>query len=160
VLDEHRFAGVIALPAHGGAHRRDVVTAFSTAATDGASADVVERLVTQWVPDGPPGVAEPLQQRRNVVPANHHVRALGPRPVDPDDHAVWLGAARNLDAYRERWGLTHATEPLGDREGPRHLATLSAEHLADHVRTGREIAVARARLGWREPVTVERGLGR
>jgi conjugative relaxase-like TrwC/TraI family protein len=160
VLDEHRFAGVIALPAHGGAHRRDVVTAFSTAAPDGATAAVVERLVAQWVPDGPPGVAEPLQQRRNVVPANHHVRALGSRPVDPDDHAVWLGAARSLDAYRARWGLTHAAEPLGEREGSRHLAALPADHLADHVRTGREIAAARARLGWREPVTVERGLGR
>jgi conjugative relaxase-like TrwC/TraI family protein len=160
VLDEHRFAGVIALPAHGGAYRRDVVTAFSTAAGAGARTDVVERLVAQWVPDGAPGVAEPLQQRRSVVPANHHVRALGPRPVDPDDHAVWLGAARSLDAYRERWGLTHATEPLGNREGSQHLATLPADHLADHVRLGREIAVARARLGWREPVTVERGLGR
>ena len=160
VLDEHRFAGVIALPAHGGAHRRDVVTAFSTAAGDGARADVVERLVALWVPDGPPGVAEPLRQRRSVVPANHHVRALGPRPVDPDDHAVWLGAARSLDAYRERWGLTHATEPLGEREGPQGLAMLPADRLADHVRLGREIAVARARLGWREPVTVERGLGR
>jgi conjugative relaxase-like TrwC/TraI family protein len=159
-LDEHRFAGVIALPAHGGAHRRDVVTAFSTAAVDGATAAVVERLVAQWVPDGPPGVAEPLQQRRTVVPANHHLRALGPRPVDPGDHAVWLGAARSLDAYRERWGLTHATEPLGEREGPQGLAALPADHLADHVRTRREIDVARARLGWREPVTVERGLGR
>jgi conjugative relaxase-like TrwC/TraI family protein len=159
-LDEHRFAGVIALPAHGGAHRRDVVTAFSTAAADGATAAVVERLVDQWVPDGPPGVAEALQQRRTVVPGNHHLRALGPRPVDPDDHAVWLGAARSIDAYRERWGLTHATEPLGEREGPQGLAVLPADRLADHVRTRREIDVARARLGWREPVTVERGLGR
>jgi conjugative relaxase-like TrwC/TraI family protein len=159
-IDEHRFAGVIALPAHGGAHRRDVVTAFSTAAADGATAAVVERLVDQWVPDGPPGVAEPLRQRRTVVPANHHLRALGPRPIDPGDHAVWLGAARSLDAYRERWGLTHATEPLGEREGPQGLAVLPADHLADHVRTLREIDVARARLGWREPVTVERGLGR
>jgi conjugative relaxase-like TrwC/TraI family protein len=160
MLDEHRFAGVIALPAHGGAHRRDVVTAFSTAAADGASSDVVERLVTQWVPDGPPGVAEPLQQRRTVIPANHHLRALGPRPVDPGDHVVWLGAARSLDAYRERWGLTQEREPLGEREGPQGLAALPADHLADHVRTRREIDVARARLGWREPVTVERGLGR
>jgi conjugative relaxase-like TrwC/TraI family protein len=159
-LDEHRFAGVIALPTHGGAHRRDVVEAFSTAAADGASATVVERLVAQWVPDGLPGVAEPLQQRRTVVPANHHLRALGPRPVDPDEHTVWLGAARSLDAYRERWGITHATEPLGETAPLQHLAALPADRLADHVRTEREITVARARLGWREPVTVERGLGR
>ena len=31
VLDEHRFAGVISLTAHGGARRRDVVTAFGAA---------------------------------------------------------------------------------------------------------------------------------
>ena len=160
LLDEHRFAGVIALPAHGGVHRRDVVEAFSTAAADGATAAVVDRLVAHWVPAGPPGVAEPLQQRRTVVPANHHLHALGPRPVDPEDHAVWLGAARCLTAYRERWGLTDSTDLLGERVPPQHLAALPAERLADLVRTEREITVARARLGWREPATVERGLGR
>jgi conjugative relaxase-like TrwC/TraI family protein len=160
LLDEHRFAGVIALPAHGGAHRRDVVAAFGNAAADGATAAVVERLVAQWVPDAQPGVAEPLEQRRTVVPANHQLRALGPRPIDPDDHAVWLGAARSIDAYRDRWGLTRATEPLGEKIPPQHLAALPADRLADHVRTERDVAIARARLGWREPATVERGLGR
>jgi hypothetical protein len=101
-----------------------------------------------------------LEQRRTVVPANHQLRALGPRPVDPDDHAVWLGAARRIDAYRDRWGLTRATEPLGEKIPPQHLAALPADRLADHVRTERTVAIARARLGWREPVTVERGLGR
>jgi len=160
VLDEHRFAGVISLPAHGGAHRRDVVTAIGTAARDGASASVVERLVAHWVPPGPPGVAEPLQQRRTVVPADHHIRALGPRPVDPDDHAVWLGAARTLDAYRDRWGLTHEKEPLSETARSQRLAIMPPDRLADHVRTEREVAAARARLGWREPATVDRGLGR
>jgi conjugative relaxase-like TrwC/TraI family protein len=157
VLDEHRFAGVISLPAHGGAHRRDVVAAFGAAARDGATASTVDRLVAQWVPPGPIGVAEPLQQRRTVVPANHHLRALGPRPVDPDDHAVWVGAARALDAYRERWGDAHQRAPGG--ESP-NLARLPARRLADHIRTEREVAAARARLGWREPATVERGRGR
>ena len=36
LLDEHRYAGVISLPAHGGAHRRDVVAAFGSAARNGA----------------------------------------------------------------------------------------------------------------------------
>jgi conjugative relaxase-like TrwC/TraI family protein len=157
VLDEHRFAGVISLPAHGGAHRRDVVTAFGAAACDGATASTIERLVAQWVPPGPSGVAEPLQQRRTVVPANHHLRTLGPRPVDPDDHAVWLGAARALDAYRDRWGLAHEKAPMG--ESP-NLAGLPARRLADHIRTEREVAAARARLGRSEPATVERGRGR
>jgi conjugative relaxase-like TrwC/TraI family protein len=155
VLDEHRFAGVISLPAHGGAHRRDAVEAFGTAARDGATASVVERLVAQWVPPGPVGVAEPLLQRRSVVPANHHLHALGPRPVDPDDHGVWLGAARALDAYRDRWGLA----PVRPGESP-NLAGMPARRLADHIRTEREVTAARARLGWREPATVDRGRGR
>lgn len=160
VLDEHRFAGVISLPAHGGAHRRDVVAAFGTAAGEGAGAATIERLVAQWVPPGPTGVAEPLLQRREVVPGNHHLRALGPRPVDPDDHAVWLDAARTLDAYRTRWGLTDTSEPFGPPSAPQGLASLPAERLADHLRTERVVAVARARLGWREARTAERGLGR
>ncbi|HEX4434078.1 MAG TPA: MobF family relaxase [Acidimicrobiales bacterium] len=160
VLDEHRFAGVLSLPAHGGAHRRDVVAAFGTAALDGASGGDIERLVTQWVPPGPPGVAEPLHSRRAVVPANHQLRALGPRPVDPDDHAVWLGAARSLDAYRERWGLARAPEPFGVSDHGRSLAGLSPHQLADHRRTERAVTAARARLGWREPAAVERGLAR
>jgi conjugative relaxase-like TrwC/TraI family protein len=157
VLDEHRFAGVLSLTSHGGARRRDVVTAFGAAAHDGVSAPAAARLVDQWVPPGPVGVAEPLQSRRTVVPANHHLRLLGPRPVDPDDHEVWRGAARSIDAYRDRWGLGQAAAPLGV---PPSLAALPATRLADHVRTERELAVARARLGWREPLTAERGLER
>jgi conjugative relaxase-like TrwC/TraI family protein len=157
LLDEHRFAAVISLPAHGGAYRRDVVAAFGTAARDGAPAPALERLVAHWVPPGPGGVAEPLQQRRTVVPANHHLRALGPRPVDPDDHAVWLGAARALDAYRDKWGVARTSAPLG--EAP-NLAALPVQRLADHIRTEREVSAARARLGWHEPAAVERGLGR
>jgi conjugative relaxase-like TrwC/TraI family protein len=160
VLDEHCFAGVLSLPAHGGAHRRDVVAAFATAARDGAGAPTLERLVAQWVPVGPPGVAEPLQQRRAVVPANHHLRALGPRPVDPDDHAAWVDAARTLDAYRDRWGLSRAPQPLGVADRSRSLAALPTRRLADHIRTERVVAAARARLGWREPVTAELSLGR
>ncbi len=160
VLDEHRFAGVISLTAHGGARRRDVVGAFGAAARDGIPAPGIERLVAHWVPPGPVGVAEPLQQRRTVVPANRHLRALGPRPVDPDDHSVWVGAARALDAYRDRWGHPHTVEPPGVTNSSPGLASLPPNRLADHVRTERQIAAARARLGWREPVTTERGLGR
>ena len=148
---------MICATAHGGAHRRDVVAAFGTAAHDGASVSSLDRLVSHWVPSGPVGVAEPLQQRRTVVPANHHLRALGPRPVDPDDHAVWLGAARALDAYRDKWGLARAAAPLG--EAP-NLAALPVQRLADHIRTEREVTAARTRLGWHEPAAVERGLGR
>jgi hypothetical protein len=41
-----------------------------------------------------------------------------------------------------------------------NLAGLPARRLADHIRTEREVAAARARLGRSEPATVERGRGR
>lgn len=157
LLDEHRFAGALSLAAHGGARRRDVVAAFGAAAADGVPVAGIERLVAYWVPPGPVGVAEPLRSRGSVVPANRHLRALGPRPVDPDHHAAWLGAARALDAYRDRWGEAHAAEPGAPS---RSLASLPPSRLADHVRTEREVGAARARLGWRAPFVTERGRGR
>lgn len=157
VLDEHRFAGIVSLPAHGGAHRRDVVAAFGTAAVDGAAAGVSERFVSQWVPSGPVGVAEPLCSRRSVLPANHQLRALGPRPIDPAAHDVWRSAARALDGYRERWGLQHATEPLGEAPSSRRLGALPAARLADHLRTARTLQAARVRLGFRDPMEMARG---
>ncbi len=160
VLDEHRFAGVISLPAHGGAQRRDVVTAFGAAAQSGVEAVALERLVDQWVGPGPVGVAEPLQPRRSVLPANRHLRALGPRPLDPDDHQVWRGAARALDAFRERWGRPHSVEPPGVPSVAPALTSLPATCLADHVRTEREVVAARVRLGWRGPMVAERGIAR
>ncbi len=159
LLDEHRFAGVISVTPHGGARRRDVVAAFGAAATDGVAAGSLERLVGHWVPRGPVGVAEPMQPRRAVMPANHHLRALGPRPVDPDQHEVWVGGARAIDAYRDRWGLRCSPEPLGDPASP-ELAALPTARLADLVRTTRHLDDVRARLGRREPFGVELGLGR
>ena len=158
-LDEHRYASVIAQGTPGGARRRDVVAAFCAAAADGIAAPALERLVDHWVPPGPPGVAEPLHQRRAVVPANHLLRALGPRPLDPGDHELWVGAACALDAYRCRWGLARSPEPLG-ADSPASLASLSGAQLADHVRTARQLEAVRARLGRRQPPGVELALAR
>jgi hypothetical protein len=104
-------------------------------------------------------VAEPLEPRRTVLPANHHLRALGPRPVDPQDHELWVGAARVLDAYRDRWGLSRSLEPLGTTASA-ELASLPTARLADLVRTQRHLDAVRVRLGRREPVGVDLGLGR
>jgi hypothetical protein len=100
-------------------------------------------------------VAEPLRARRTVMPTNHHLRALGARPLRPDDHVVWLDAAQAMDDYRARWGIERSLEPLG-LDG---LRALPAARLADHLRTARRLDEARARLGRREPVAVELGLG-
>jgi len=163
-LDEHRYGAVLSLKAHGGAHRRDVVEALAAAARTGATAEGLEHLAASWVPAAAPdavGVAEPVHQRSAVVPGNHALRALGPRPVDPGDHEVWLGAARAIDAYRERWDVGRAAEPLGVDGAHANLAALPPARLADHLRTSRTVDEARARLGWqREPPRVELGLSR
>jgi conjugative relaxase-like TrwC/TraI family protein len=156
-LDEHRFAAVISVLPHGGARRRDVVVAFGAAAIGGVPAPSLQHLVGQWVPgDGKVGVEEPVHPRRAVVPANHLLRALGPRPADANAHDVWFGAAHAVEAYRARWGVDRSDEPLGPVAS---LAALPASRLADHIRTTRHLDAARARLGVRAPVSVELGLG-
>ncbi len=163
LVDEHAFAAVISLTPHGGAHRRDVVRAFGAGAPDGIEAGALERLVTRSVPAPPVparGVAEPLMARRAVVPTNHALRALGPRPLDSDRHTVWADAATVIDGYRERWGVGQAPEPLGVDDTLSSLAALPVDRLADHIQTARHLEEARTRLGLRPPVTVELGLGR
>ncbi|HXA74272.1 MAG TPA: MobF family relaxase [Acidimicrobiales bacterium] len=155
--DEHRFAGVIALTPHGGAHRRDVVAAFAGSARDGVPAASLDRVTDLWAPEPRLGVAETLMARRSVVPANHHLRALGPRPVDPAGHETWLTAARTIDGYRERWGIERAAEPLGN---DRTLSSLPPARLADHLRVARQLDAARVRLGRRAPAAMELGLDR
>ena len=160
LFDEHRFASELSLAAHGGAYRRDVVAAFGSAATDGIAAASLEDIVAHWVPSTAAGVAEPIHQRRSVVPANHHLHVLGPRPVHPADHEVWVDAAAAIDAYRVRWGIARAPEPLGTGPAPSDLASLPAARLADHIRISRQLEVARTRLGRREPAAMEHALGR
>jgi hypothetical protein len=156
-FDEHRFAGKIALTPHGGAHRRDVVAALADSARDGVPAASLDRVTDLWAPEARVGVAEGLMTRRSVTPANHHLRALGPRPVDPAGHETWLTAARAIDAYRERWGVERSAEPLGT---DRTLSSLPAARLADHLRVERQLDAARLRLGRRAPADMELGLGR
>ncbi len=155
--DEHRFAGAIALTPHGGAHRRDVVAAFAGSARDGVPATSLDRVTDLWAHEARVGVAEELTTRRSVVPANHHLQALGPRPVDPAAHETWLTAARTIDAYRQRWGVERTAEPLGT---DRSLSSLPPARLADHLRVARQLDAARARLGRRAPAEMELGLER
>ena len=163
-LDEHRYGAAIVLSAHGGAYRRDVVAAFGAAAPGGMDEGSFTHATAAWVPAQRPeavGVAERLHQRRDVVPANHLLRALGPRPATRGAHELWLDAARVIDAYRVRWGLHVNREPdplgVGDRAA---LAAMSPARLADHLRTARHLDEARSRLGVRRPARVELGLTR
>ncbi len=154
-FDEHRYAGVISLTPHGGAHRRDVMGAFAVAARMARAASL-DRVTDLWAPAERVGVAEDLLTRRSVVPAGEHLRALGPRPVDPADHETWLGAARAIEGYRERWGIERVAEPLGTEA----LSSLPAARLADHLRVARQLDAARVSLGRRAPVDIVLGLGR
>jgi conjugative relaxase-like TrwC/TraI family protein len=157
--DEHRFAGVIAVTPHGGAHRRDVVEAFAQAAREGVPAASLERVTDLWAPESRVGVAEELTTRRSMVPADHHLRALGPRPLDPVGHETWLSAARAIDAYRVKWGVERVAEPLGT-DRTRALSSLSPARLADHLRVARQLDAARVRLGRRAPAEMQLGLDR
>lgn len=94
---------------------------------------------------------------RSVVPGNHLLGVLGPRPVKPVDHAVWREAARVVDDYRARWNVTRWSDAPGcDALGTDRLvsgiASLPTERLVDHLQTSRHLEVARQRLGWRECV--------
>jgi conjugative relaxase-like TrwC/TraI family protein len=152
-LDEHGFAAVLSETPHGGAYRRDAVRAFAVAARDGASASAVERGTDLWLPPGGVGVAETMHGRRDVSPGRHLLKELGPRPIDPDAHGVWHGAATAIERYRERWGLGRSPEALGGEP----KASLSVEQLVDHLRTARHVDEARARLGVRQVRRMELG---
>jgi hypothetical protein len=153
VLDEHGFAAVLSETPHGGAYRRDVVRAFATAARDGASSSALERMTNLWLPPVGVGVGEPMHRRDDATPGRHLVNELGPRPVDPDAHGVWHGAATVIEHYRERWGLDCSPDALGGEP----KASLPVEQLVDHLRTARHVEQARARLGVREVRQMERG---
>ena len=144
-FDEHRFAGVIAVTPHGGAHRRDVVAAFAGAARDGVPAASLERVTDLWAPDGaggcgrgPDGTAiggagEPPSPRRSV-----HGRS-----IRPTTRRGWRRRGPSTP-YRARWGVERAPEPLGT---DRPLSSLPAARLADHLRVARQLDAARVSSG-------------
>jgi hypothetical protein len=163
-LNEHQFAAALSVTPHGGARRRDVVGAFANAAQQGARSDTLESLVDQWVRPGERtevGVVEPVHQRRSVVPAPYLLRTLGPRPLDVADHGVWRQAAHEIEAYRGRWGITTTTDALGRDQSPTGgLASLPTRQLIDHLRAAEQVAMARTRLGRRDPLIMELDRGR
>ena len=61
------------------------------------------------------------RQRRLGEHAAEHPPAwahgLGPVPEHPLDRAAWELRAGRIAAYREMWGYTHPTEPIGPRPG-------------------------------------------
>jgi hypothetical protein len=160
-LDEHRYAARLSLTAHGGAHRRDVVTALGVAARQGLDERTLDSFVQDWVPheDGAAvGVAEPLHRRRDVLPGNHLLRALGPRPATHREHQLWLGAAHAIDGYRARWDVRDA-KALGADDSAA-LAAMPTRRLANHLRTTRLVETVNAQLGRRPPHSIDLGLMR
>jgi conjugative relaxase-like TrwC/TraI family protein len=163
-LDEHRFGAILSLAPDGAARRRDVVTAFSTAAVAGVDAGSVDRLTDLWTPPtsgrADIGVAEETRPLRSVVPAGHLFDALGPRPINPASHQVWREAARAIEDYRTRWSVPRGQGVLGDAGLRAGISSLPAERLVEHLRTSRQIEAARQRLGWRHPRALELDRGR
>ena len=162
-LNEHRFGAVLSLTPDGAARRRDVVTALAVAAIGGADEQSVERLADLWAPatsEKAIGVAEDIRPLRRVVPGGYLLAALGPRPVNPRDHQVWLDAAHVIDGYRRRWEVTKSADALGLDRLSSGIASLSSDRLVDHLRAAQRLEVARQRLGWRATPTHEMDRGR
>jgi hypothetical protein len=163
-INEHRFGAALSLAPDGAARRRDVVTAFGTAALGGAAAANVERLTELWTPDHSQrtqvGVAEDVRPLRTVVPGGYLLIALGPRPVDPADHEVWRDAAHAIDHYRRRWGVKERSDVLGVDGLQSGISSLPTDRLVEHLRITRDIEVARQRLGRRDTRTHEMDRGR
>jgi hypothetical protein len=91
-----------------------------------------------------------------VVPGPHLLRALGPRPLDVGQHALWLEGARSINAYRARWRVV-GPETLGASHCQPGWST---DRMVDHLRTADVMESARARLGRREPMMIELDRGR
>jgi hypothetical protein len=163
-LNEHRFGATLSLAPDGAARRRDVVEAFSTAAIGGVDALRVERLADLWTPSGSGrtqiGVAEDIFPLRAVVPDRHLLEELGPRPVPRVDHEVWRDAARSIDDYRRRWGVTKGGDALGVEDLHSGIASFPTDRLVAHLRTARQVETARQRLGWHPARTHQMDRGR
>jgi len=137
-LDEHRFAAVVSTFADGVA-RRDVVTAWSTGALDGAPGAHVTACVDDWLPV-PAGAAERRHPGGEVVPAPYLLSSLGPRPLGPDAHRAWRRGAAVIEDFRHRWCITDPHRALGTGPTPAELAHLPAARLADHLDAQRRLA--------------------
>ncbi len=110
VVDEHRYAGVISLTPHGGAHRRDVVVAFGAGARQGAEATTLERLADAWAPEAWGG--------RGRAPALPGGRGAGqPSPAHARSPALRAGGARGVDGGGG--GDRGVSSALGRRAGRR-----------------------------------------
>ena len=145
-VDEHRFAGRLWTAPHGGVARRDVVAAWASAVEDGTPVLDAERCVdaiAEW--GSAVGVAERVRAPRDVVPATYALRLLGPRPVRPDDLALWLGASHAIDRYRRRWPPFDPSQPLAASFSER--GRMSARQLAEHLGVTREVDATLVRLG-------------
>jgi conjugative relaxase-like TrwC/TraI family protein len=163
-LDEHRFRAVLSLSPDGAARRRDVVAALGTGAVNGVQAPRLERLADLWAPTVARheqiGVAEDVQPLRAVVPGDHLVAALGPRPLDPDAHVVWRDAARAVEQYRLRWRVKDGADALGVDRRRVAISSLPTDRLVHHLQTERHVETARQRLGQRAARGLEMERGR
>ena len=154
VLDEHRFAGVICphrprrgppSRRRGGIRRGRPRRRHRLGSSSGSS------------PTGcPPGPA----RSGRAAAATPHGRPGQPPPARPGPPSGRPRRPRGVARRRPRPGrLPGQVGPGATRRSRSATARRTAwppcrpSRLADHVRTEREVAAARARLGWREPVS-------
>lgn len=59
------------------------------------------------------------------TPPTWATRTLGPRPDQPKRRQRWLQAGVAVAAYRRRWGITSADQPLGNPTHPNQIIELN-----------------------------------
>ena len=161
-VDEHRFAGALHEEATHSVVRRTAVAAWADALAAGSPAAEIDRcvdLMTAWGDER--GVAEARRAPAEVVPPGHLLRALGPRPTTASELGLWQGAAREVTAYRTRWGVHDREEALGAAGGGAALAAFGSQRLAEHLDLTRRLHELERRLGRSAARSLEeRGMGR
>ncbi len=163
-IDERRFAAALAEASPSGGTRRDVLGAWAGALRRGAPLGEVEAAVDHWWEHGASslGVAEPRGTLGVLMPSEHVLRALGPRPSSAAAQPLWRGTAAAVESYRRRWGVDDPQRALGPGPGEGGR-TMEARQVVERHAVERELDRTCRRLG-RTPrpdvPEIERGFGR
>jgi conjugative relaxase-like TrwC/TraI family protein len=94
VIDEHRFAGLVALSSP---TSRVVVGAFAESAPGGIDASSVERAAARLGPERGHGLSEQRFAARSVLPSRTSLRLLGPRPTRRDALEAWWRRSDSIE---------------------------------------------------------------
>jgi conjugative relaxase-like TrwC/TraI family protein len=94
VIDEHRFAGLVALTSP---TSREVVVALAESAPGGIDAGSLERAASRLGPERGHGLGERRFAARAALPGRASLRLLGPRPTGRNALEAWWRRSESLE---------------------------------------------------------------